>query len=742
MSLNSFDDLIPEDIWVADGLENCLNSPSEDDHIEPISPKCGAIVEQYWYCYEEDNYDPPSHINDVSSPGASAMLPSLNDTQIDRLDSFLNQYQGTLKATWIDDCERLHGAPHGNDLDYNQDYWRCIRNNYDPWSREFDFFDERHVGAYYDKTLRRWRGYHGECDPRHSSKKPPNDREIAVMRCRVARRSCDELRRANDAYSVAQATSGSLSIVASVTVIIIMFRSRTRFASTFNRIMLGLCASDILSSLCFVVGFTALPKESYHVERAFGDDVTCRLQAYFMSSGLFTSPYYTCALCLYYLAIVRYKKTDAYIRTKLERWFLALPPVVAVVPMTGLIAVNTDFADDTGTVCVYQRSATVIVMQGMVLSSPFLVLVAMTLMWLEVRRVEGKVSVFRRKSSAYNMKTSLQTSIRGSARRGSIVRFGVGSGNSDNFKRSRSIFVRACMYSTAFIFVWICEIVRAGYFLLAPETEEPFGLVLASKIFFPLQGFFNFFIYLYPRVVAARDSRDKPSWSRSIQIAMGSKKGRRPSLVRNSIMNNLKEIIGDEESRDADDELPSLPTISYEIGNVEKEANVKGQMNVASPSLCDQNAGNMYSDYVINDLNDFMGDEEGNDVAELPTIQIISGEIGSAEEDASVEGQLENFSLNHSYKNGGNISPDYEMNNFSDIIRNEDCGDADAELLSLPSISNEIGNVEKEIETEDASAEDQLNFVSPSHGVKHGGNKYSDYEEEYKENIVGSVVAG
>lgn len=487
-----------EGVWENDNLENCLKSTSAFNFVGIIPPVCGDVIEQYWYCYEDGFYE-------TINKNISFSATSLDDKTIAGFGDFGDKSSEH-------NCEEKIENPLGNVVS-NWAYWQCIfKKEYNPQSAESGIFDKRYIGAYYDKISNRYRGYQGVCDPKFSLKAEQGD-NIALMKCNVKPISCDVWRSETKSYETAQRVSGSLSLIASSVVIYIMSRSRSKFSTTLNRLLLALNISDMMSSTWFIVGPLALPKQHYFVHNAIGTEFSCKIQTFLLASGLFTSPYYTLSVCLYYLSIIKYKARDDWIRSKLEPWFLGLP-LINIVLFLVVSITDSDSSNSIGVVCIYKSSTLIFVSQACILLTQVAIQIAMTMMWLEVRKVEGKVNVFRR---------SLQMR---PAKKRSSIRLSL---TDENFKRSRVIFFRALMYSAAFFAVWICEIIRAGWYYFTPEKSQPFALIFVAKIMFPLQGFFNFFIFLHPRVIAARESRKKPSWCKAILMSFSQQQHRRYS---------------------------------------------------------------------------------------------------------------------------------------------------------------------------------------------------------------------
>lgn len=147
--------------------------------------------------------------------------------------------------------------------------------------------------------------------------------------------------------------SGSTSFVASALLILHILRSHERLSSTYHRLVLGLSACDMVSSLFLALSSAMVPRElNYYIPHARGNALSCTVQGLFIITGFTVATFYNCSICLYYLSIIRYNKKDAYIRTNLEPWFhgvsIAVPLALSLVLLgtSGFNAIST-----SGPVC-------------------------------------------------------------------------------------------------------------------------------------------------------------------------------------------------------------------------------------------------------------------------------------------------------------------------------------------------------------------------------------------------------
>jgi hypothetical protein len=140
-------------------------------------------------------------------------------------------------------------------------------------------------------------------------------------------------------YAIIYHTTGSVSLNASTCLAVHILRSHHGLSTTYHRLLFGLCIGDIMSSFANALATTMVPKEiNYLVPIAQGNTATCTAQGFLITAGANIVAMYNCSICFYYLSIIRYNKKDEYIRDKLEPWFhgisILFPLVVGFIFMT------------------------------------------------------------------------------------------------------------------------------------------------------------------------------------------------------------------------------------------------------------------------------------------------------------------------------------------------------------------------------------------------------------------------
>jgi hypothetical protein len=135
---------------------------------------------------------------------------------------------------------------------------------------------------------------------------------------------------------IAYRISGSVSFMASTCIAIHILRSHDGLSTTYHRLVMGLCITDMLSSFFIALSSLMVPKEmNYFVPHALGNKASCAAQGFFITACFVIATLYNCCICFYYLSIIKYNKNEEFIKEKLEPWFhgvtLSIPIVLCLV---------------------------------------------------------------------------------------------------------------------------------------------------------------------------------------------------------------------------------------------------------------------------------------------------------------------------------------------------------------------------------------------------------------------------
>ncbi|GFH55168.1 hypothetical protein CTEN210_11644 [Chaetoceros tenuissimus] len=368
--------------------------------------------------------------------------------------------------------------------------------------------------------------------------------------------------------AIVQTVSSSISLIATITVICMIARSHTKLSSTFHRLLFGLCISDLFSSLGVTLSTIPIPSK-YNQSiwwNAQGTIETCTTQGLFIFVGLRAEQFYNCSLCLYYLFVIKYNKKEDYIRKYVEPWLHSVPIFLSL--LFGIIIAAKDSfnpgltfcgvgADPPGCIsndaleCTRGRDAQTMykifaAVPYVVL--PFIIVFTMGLMYHAARQNERKMSGYGIHTLRLRADTNTDdnnnadggeseknlSESRISKRFKEIFSFRFSQSTPSQSRLSRSnklnkqskmIVQRALAYSLAYLFSYIVPLI-ISIMKWRGETVG-YGITLVSRILFPLQGFFNFLVFIFPRILNARKRNANLSWSRAFVHALKSR-GQRP----------------------------------------------------------------------------------------------------------------------------------------------------------------------------------------------------------------------
>ena len=527
-------------------------------------------------------------------------------------DSFNAQYPGCPieHLVWLEDgsCDGLYNTPEcaydkGDCEEFNAKYLDCYGVNLEDLGDgvcqhnsagcNFDdgdctLFNQIYPSCSADKPYMIGDGY---CDDEYNTQDCKNDggdcstssaRFLLVGGKLIG---VDEYQKNTRTYSIIQIVSSTASVLASIGIAWIIYRSLKKLSVPFHRLLLGLCVADICSSFaqCF---FTLPAPDSFDVIwNAHGTKASCRAQGFFIFIGSIAAPLYNCSLCFYYFLVVTYRKgkgADSYIEGKIEFFLHAVPIGVSLIGATTILALDAFHPNMTycfigsdpsceGPGCERADQNAKILFGvfsgGPYITLPCVILTTMSFMYRAVRVQEKRMQKFGvgalrlKKANAGSKHSSnptsivVNTSVGTSSNRdsedingfdGTSLRQMLGrlksnlsvtsmrlmlsrSGPSERAskskntgKQSRAIMNRAFSYSAAFFVTYLFPIIISIRTLSGYESGHMLSIL--ARIFFPLQGFFNFVVFIYPKVLHAKTvPRKKVTWYQAFVTAVQSR---------------------------------------------------------------------------------------------------------------------------------------------------------------------------------------------------------------------------
>ena len=382
--------------------------------------------------------------------------------------------------------------------------------------------------------------------------------------------------------------SGSISFIASTTLVWYILRSHDGLSTTFHRLLFGLCIADIFSSFALMLASLMVPQElDYMIWNARGNTASCSAQGFLIALGSLCGLLYNCSICVYYLAIVKYQKKDDYISKKIEPWLHGVSiffPLVACVTVlatqnynAGVIHIcypktynpphcavpgfeQYGYPDDVtpegysipcgrGDEFVKNLMMYMISMP-IIFGTPIVIFVTMTLIYRTVSKIEKKMQKYG--VGALRLKKNTLAVQSGEGSNGAQ---GINSNSGTNEEeetskikslcnkffasckkdsqqpasrsnkaqsQSKVIFYRALAYAMAWFVAWILYVVTFAWDVwILP-------LYIVQSFLTPLQGLFNFCIYMYPKVMKAkRSKKDNLTWWQACIKALTSRGNKR-----------------------------------------------------------------------------------------------------------------------------------------------------------------------------------------------------------------------
>ena len=294
-------------------------------------------------------------------------------------------------------------------------------------------------------------------------------------------------------YLVSIAT-GTLSAISSGLIIYVIFRSQERLSTIYNRIMFGMSVGDIFASIGFALSTLPspeiLPNDENYKEVAFpdaprfGNVNTCKMQGYVTSCGLIANYGFNVSLCAYYACAIAFLVKEANIRKYIEPFFYVCPLFVGVIVASGNFL---KIQNPLGARCVpyassctgdgdcnrwaqkiYEHLLTFVIGIDVTLIAIFLSLVFTRVVWMNLK-LKWNSSGLRRDP---NYRDIVQ-----------------------NAHNTKVIFIQAFSYIIAFFSSAGVNIIHGVTGSMDPKFRRDMNVV-----FTPLQGFFNFIIFIGHKV--------------------------------------------------------------------------------------------------------------------------------------------------------------------------------------------------------------------------------------------------
>ena len=339
--------------------------------------------------------------------------------------------------------------------------------------------------------------------------------------------------------TVTSMSTASLSIIGSVAIMTMLLRSERKLNSTYRRLLFGMSFMDIIFSSSIATGSFASPKGTAVIWSPLGNTATCSVQGWALYSGNIGLTFYNCSLCLYYtLSIAKNVKTEKMV--KIERFFHALPAIWIL--STTIFLFSTQSFNNFGVSCMiasYPKGCDSnpdvectrglnakfyrLILHVIPVMLIFIIICgAMVVLCRSIRDQERKMKSYDVNLANSTLPESIVALRRNSAGvdgRGGISLRGESSSprrkNSLGVRLRKEAFKQALWHVIAYFVSYVFAVI---FQIIAFAGTMNFVAWYLQQLTTPAQGFFNFIVFLRPRVVSARASHPELSLFQAVQF--------------------------------------------------------------------------------------------------------------------------------------------------------------------------------------------------------------------------------
>jgi len=362
------------------------------------------------------------------------------------------------------------------------------------------------------------------------------------------------------ALSITSMVTNSISFLSSSIMAIMIVRSKRRLSTPYRRIIFGINLFDIMNSLSMAFSTIASPKGTPDVWNAQGNQITCNIQGMFAYSGCVGAPLYSFALCTYYFCYTKFQMPQKSFAHYVEPTLHSIP--IVYVSTTAILFLIRGLYHDVGVGCFlssYPRGCKFIpqlkcekgldfhwyFIAYLHIACFFGIIIMMICIILTIFTTEKKSNRYRfQGSSSINNNTrntisatepsdelssrrvfpTVTTNSSNSTTGATAIRtrFAAALDFMERGKKNkncccrnhvspriREAIVMASLYMSAYfltsMFPYITRIVERY------TGKVSFTMILLTRVFFPLQGFFNILVYTRPHAITLQ-KRHQYSW--------------------------------------------------------------------------------------------------------------------------------------------------------------------------------------------------------------------------------------
>lgn len=309
-------------------------------------------------------------------------------------------------------------------------------------------------------------------------------------------------------FSIAHYVS-PLSIIGSIAIIyrICRFDRHDRDANnrrTYQRLLVAMSICDLFGSLALLFGTTPIPKMT-HLEMARGNFTTCTIQGFFIHVFVVGVLYYNAGLMIYFVMTIRYRWSETYVAKSLE-------------PCIHFVALCFPFGQAVAGL--FLDIFNPIGFGAFCYISPYPVLCGLfdnactRGQWARLLyTLFCTTPQFVLLAIIYISIMLIYCAVRDQARRALAI-----AANRNSVRaRTKAVVVQSCLFATVFFFTWASSVLvpLLGYTVKESpaKVRSIYVLSILVSTFTPLQGFFNFLIYIRPRFLRMWRDRKMSFWA-------------------------------------------------------------------------------------------------------------------------------------------------------------------------------------------------------------------------------------
>jgi len=350
-----------------------------------------------------------------------------------------------------------------------------------------------------------------------------------------------------------------------------IFRSKDRLTSVYHRLVLGMSIGDIIWSLAGSTFQVMAPSEmNYMIWSAQGNQATCDALGFMVSISATTGILYSCSINIHCLASVKYNMSEEYLASRLEKFLHGVPIACALVRGITLLVMKNFNAPNGCITATYDPPHCKGVEDGEVregfdipcgrgrdgaptfayvsrlilfLVPPVIVITSLLMIYRYVRQQERQMARYgqgalERSSNRTSITSSGENNTEGGESRqgrlssigasvlGSLRQLSSSMSMEETTQQSfsQSVLHRALAYSISYFLGWspviILTIIQLADAWRMPMATWQLVFVYIWNILNPLQGFFNFIVFMLPTVTKKRRLQEGGgSWCRAFAEA-------------------------------------------------------------------------------------------------------------------------------------------------------------------------------------------------------------------------------